>query len=101
MTKFFYALILVAFSAQAQQPPAAPNAQPVTIDAITVEGSSRLTARSVAALSALKVGQTVTEKEVFAACQRIADSGLVTNVEYAYEAYPDKPGVKLVLTAAR
>jgi len=98
MAKALYIPFLVLYSAVAQQPQATPNAQPVTIDAIAVEGSSRLTQQSIAALSALKVGQTVTEKEVFAACQRIADSGLVTNVEYAYEAYPDKPGVKLVLT---
>ena len=98
MAKSLVFLLLALYPALAQQPQTAQNTQQVTIDAIAVEGHSRLTQQSIVRLSALKVGQTVTEKEVFAACQRIGDSGLVTNVEYAYEAYPDKPGIKLVLT---
>jgi hypothetical protein len=72
--------------------------KPVTIEAVRIEGKSRFSQRSILALGALKIGQALDEKGVRAACARMNASGLLTNVEYAYEAYPDREGVTLVLT---
>lgn len=95
----FLTLLLSAMLLQETPAPSTGlEKKPVTIEAVRIEGQSRFSQRSILALAGLKVGQTVDEKAVRAACARMNASGLLTNMEYAYEAYPDKDGITLVLT---
>lgn len=69
----------------------------VVLDSIKVTGS-RLPEKSVVRLSGLKVGDKVNDLIVNTACHKITSTGLVKSVDYAYDLYPDRPSVGLMLT---
>ncbi len=68
----------------------------VEVESISVKGT-RLPSDSVIRLSGVKLHDRVNNLIVTAACQKIADTGLVKTVNYAYDAYPDRPGIRLIL----
>ncbi len=67
------------------------------VESIQVKGT-RLPAPSIIRLTGIKLHDRVNSLIVNAACQKITATGLVKNVDYAYNAYSDRPGVTLVLT---
>ena len=67
------------------------------VESIHVQGT-RLTSNSVIRLSGIKLHDRVNDRIVNAACHRITATGLVKSVDYAYDAYPDRPTVTLKLT---
>ncbi|HUK31957.1 MAG TPA: POTRA domain-containing protein, partial [Candidatus Acidoferrum sp.] len=74
----------------AQTPPAAS----AKIAEITVTGSQKHSATELAAASGIKVGDVVTKEQLQAAANRLANSGLASNVSYKYST--DSAGVHLV-----
>jgi len=93
-------LILLAGLAFAGQEPAqAPAERLMEVDSISVKGT-RLPSSSVIRLSGIKLHDKVNDMAVNTACHKITATGLVKTVDYAYDAYPDRPGVALVLTIA-
>jgi len=69
----------------------------VELDAIKIVGT-RLPVPSVIRLTGLKIGDKVNDLIVNTACHKITATGLVKKIDYAYDLYPDKPGVALTLT---
>ena len=87
-------LICSALLATAQQPSALTGSpedakKPVIIRTFAVEGT-RLPARSVIRLTELKSGVTVTFADVFKAMQKVTSTGLIDNIDFEYESWPDK-----------
>lgn len=81
--------------AQAQTPPEASKL--VTLNKVEIHGS-RLQEDGLTRLLGLAVGEQVNDMTVNKACHRVTVTGLVKKIDYAYDVYPDKPGVTLVLT---
>lgn len=69
----------------------------VRLEKIEVHGS-RLPEGGVLQVSGLAVGQQVNDFIVNTACHKITSTGLVERVDYAYDLYPDRPTVALILT---
>ena len=69
------------------------------IGSISVKGT-RLPSASVIRLSGINLHDKVNDAIVIAACHKITSTGLVKTVDYAYDAYPDRPAVTLNLTIA-
>ncbi len=67
------------------------------VERITVAGT-RLPSESVIRLSGIKLHDKVNDLIVSKACHNITATGLVKTVDYAYDAYPDRPGITLTLT---
>ena len=61
----------------------------VTIRKITVEGS-RFPALSVIKLAQIKAGDQVNFEKLYAAMQKAAKSGLISNIAFEYESLPDQ-----------
>lgn len=68
----------------------------VELDKVDVQGS-RLPSQSIIRLSGLKLHDKINDPIVNEACRKITATGLVKSVEYAYDMYPDRPGVSLTL----
>lgn len=66
------------------------------VERITVSGT-RLASESVIRLSGIKLHDNVNDLIVNKACHNITATGLVRSVDYAYDAYPDRPGIDLIL----
>ena len=90
-------LIVLIFAAQAVAQ--TPDDKLVEVEGILVKGT-RLPADSVIRLSGIKLHDKVNSMIVDSACHKITATGLVKQVDYAYEAYSDRPTVVLVLTVA-
>lgn len=67
------------------------------VERITVTGT-RLPSDSVIRLAGIKLHDKVNDLSVNKACHNITATGLVKGVDYAYDAYPDHPGITLILT---
>ncbi len=105
-TKLKKAALLCAFAgvlcgpglrAQTQKPPQTPLQAPpaaARIADIKVDGSQKHSAAELAYASGLKVGDVVTKEQLQAAANRLADSGLVSNVNYKFKT--DTSGVHVV-----
>ncbi len=88
-------LICVTSRIWAQAPSEAKKL--VTLEKIEIHGS-RFPEGALLHLSGLAVGEQVNDLIVTTACHKITSTGLVKSVDYAYDVYPDKPGVALILT---
>jgi outer membrane protein insertion porin family len=94
LTALLYPL---ALRAQTQNPPqTAPQAPPsaARIADIKVTGSQKHSAAELAYASGLKVGDVVTKEQLQAGANRLANSGLVSNVNYKFTT--DPAGVHVV-----
>jgi hypothetical protein len=90
--------LLLATLAIAQQAHAQTAAERLMeVETIRVSGT-RLPSDSVIRLLGIKVHDRVNDQLVNAACHKITGTGLVKSVDYAYDAYPDRPGITLKLT---
>jgi len=69
---------------------------------LDVEGNARLPAAAVIARSGLRVGQTVTRKDLDAAAQKLLDTGFFSTVNYRYATKPagGAPGYAVTLQVA-
>ncbi len=67
------------------------------VESINVKGT-RFQAESILRLIGIKPHDQVNDLIVNKACHRITATGLVKSVDYAYDAYPDRPQVVLNLT---
>lgn len=76
---FLIALLIFAPGAFAQQPPPATT---IRLSSIEVSGLQRVTKEQAIAASGLQVGQTIDVAALDAAAQRLAGSGLFTNISY-------------------
>lgn len=90
-------VVLAALIGTQPQLAQTPGDGMVEIEKITVEGT-RLPSDSVIRLFGIKVHDRVNKLIVNTACQKIAATGLVKTINYAYEVYPDQPAVNLILT---
>jgi hypothetical protein len=63
----------------------------ITIAGIQVEGT-HLPADSVVRLLGLKVGQTVDDDQLLAACDKVSRTGLVADIDYSFRPMPDHSG---------
>jgi len=87
--------LIAALHAVAQQ----PSLKVLELEQIHVSGT-RIPADSIIGLSGLQVHAKVNERDVVSACHKITATGLFKTVDYAYDAYPDRPGVTLNLAVA-
>jgi hypothetical protein len=69
----------------------------VEVENIIVSGT-RLPSESIIKLSGIKPHDKVNDLIVNSACHKITATGLIKNVAYFYDAYPDRPEVVLNLT---
>jgi outer membrane protein insertion porin family len=80
------ALAIFAPGAFGQQPPQ----QTIRLSSIEVSGLQRITKDQAVAASGLQVGQTIDVAALDAAAQRLANSGLFTNISYRLRGSADK-----------
>ena len=80
--------VMVSVVAQAQAP----------VVELHVEGNSRLPSAGVIAASGLKVGTTVTRKELDAAAQKLFETGFFRSVNYRYQPKPAASGTGYAVT---
>jgi hypothetical protein len=92
-----HSLLLVCFFCPALLSAQTAAQRLMEVENIIVSGT-RLPAESVIRLSGIKLHDKVNDLIVNTACHKITATGLVKNVSYAYDAYPDRPGVVLNLT---
>ena len=94
----FVSLLLGQSQPGAAPPPVLDDAEElVRIEKIAVQGS-RLEPRSVQMLTGVRPGQQINEASLRKAIQRMTDSGLVKNVDYAYESLSGPTSVAVQLT---
>jgi hypothetical protein len=77
-------------------PPVTDADQLVRIERINIQGS-RFESRSIQMLTGLRTGQQINEASLRKAIQRMADSGLVKNVDYSYQSLSRPTSVALDL----
>jgi hypothetical protein len=90
-------ILLIGLVFARQELAQTPADKLLEVESIRVNGT-RLPSDSVIRLSGIKVHDKVNDRIVNAACHKITATGLVKTVDYAYDAYPDRPGVVLNLT---
>lgn len=95
-SRLIWFVLLTGLAGAIPQLAQTPEDKLVEVEKINVQ-ETRLPSDSLIRLSGIKLHDKVNNLIVNAACQKIAATGLVKSVSYAYDAYPDRPGVDLVL----
>ena len=86
--------VLAPVLSLAQNRPALDHHEPMQLQAIQVSGT-RLPPQSIVRVSGLKVGETITDKDLKEATDKITSTGLVKGVDYEVDVPPGKAGVSL------